>query len=87
MRDHIVVVDVPLNEERAAAVLAKAKETIPNKPIRYVSTSHHHWDHLGGTRPRWMRCDHRDAPVDQAYQARRRTPHTPRRIGLPPRRR
>jgi glyoxylase-like metal-dependent hydrolase (beta-lactamase superfamily II) len=50
MRDHIVVVDVPNNEARAAAVLAKAKELIPNKPIRYVVTSHHHWDHLGGIR-------------------------------------
>ena len=50
MRDHIVVVDVPNNEARASAVLAKAKELIPNKPIRYVVTSHHHWDHLGGIR-------------------------------------
>jgi glyoxylase-like metal-dependent hydrolase (beta-lactamase superfamily II) len=50
MRDHIVVEDVPNNEARAAAVLAKAKELIPNKPIRYVVTSHHHWDHLGGIR-------------------------------------
>ena len=32
------------------AVVAKAKELIPNKPIRYVITSHHHWDHLGGIR-------------------------------------
>jgi glyoxylase-like metal-dependent hydrolase (beta-lactamase superfamily II) len=50
MRDHIVVVDTPQTEERAAAVLAKAKEVIPNKPIRFVVTSHHHWDHLGGIR-------------------------------------
>jgi glyoxylase-like metal-dependent hydrolase (beta-lactamase superfamily II) len=50
MRDHIVVVDTPNNEARAAAVLAKAKELIPNKPIRFVVTSHHHWDHLGGIR-------------------------------------
>jgi glyoxylase-like metal-dependent hydrolase (beta-lactamase superfamily II) len=50
MRDHTVVVDTPLNEARATAVLAKAKELIPNKPIRYVVTSHHHWDHLGGIR-------------------------------------
>jgi glyoxylase-like metal-dependent hydrolase (beta-lactamase superfamily II) len=50
MRDHIVVVDVPNNEARATAVLAKAKELIPNKPVRYVVTSHHHWDHLGGIR-------------------------------------
>jgi glyoxylase-like metal-dependent hydrolase (beta-lactamase superfamily II) len=50
MRDHIVVVDTPNTEARAIAVLAKAKETIPNKPIRFVVTSHHHWDHLGGIR-------------------------------------
>ena len=50
MADHIVVVDTPNNQARAEAVLAKAKELIPNKPIRYVVTSHHHWDHLGGIR-------------------------------------
>jgi glyoxylase-like metal-dependent hydrolase (beta-lactamase superfamily II) len=50
MRDHIVVVDTPTSEARALAVLAKAKEIIPNKPIRFVVTSHHHWDHLSGIR-------------------------------------
>jgi glyoxylase-like metal-dependent hydrolase (beta-lactamase superfamily II) len=50
MKDYIVVEDVPLTVARATAVLAKAKELIPNKPIRYVVTSHHHWDHLGGIR-------------------------------------
>ncbi|PWT84229.1 MAG: MBL fold metallo-hydrolase [Blastocatellia bacterium] len=50
MKDHIVLVDTPQNEPRALAVIAKAKELIPNKPIRYVVTSHHHWDHLGGIR-------------------------------------
>ena len=36
MRDHIVVVDTPNNEARAAAVLAKAKETHPEQadPLR-----------------------------------------------------
>jgi ribonuclease BN (tRNA processing enzyme) len=29
-------------------VIAKAKEVIPGKPIRYVVATHHHWDHLGG---------------------------------------
>jgi glyoxylase-like metal-dependent hydrolase (beta-lactamase superfamily II) len=50
MADHIVVVDTPQNQMRGEAVLAKAKEVIPNKPIRYVVTTHHHWDHLGGIR-------------------------------------
>jgi len=50
MADHIVVVDTPNTQARGEAVLAKAKELIPNKPIRYVVTSHHHWDHLGGIR-------------------------------------
>jgi glyoxylase-like metal-dependent hydrolase (beta-lactamase superfamily II) len=50
MSDHIVVVDTPNTQARGEAVLAKAKELIPNKPIKYVVTSHHHWDHLGGIR-------------------------------------
>jgi len=50
MKDHIVLVDTPNDEARALAVIAKTKEVIPNKPIRYVVTSHHHWDHLGGIR-------------------------------------
>jgi len=50
MKDHIVLVDTPNDATRALAVIAKAKEVVPNKPIRYVVTSHHHWDHLGGIR-------------------------------------
>ena len=50
MKDHIVLVDTPNDETRALAVIAKAKEVIPGKPIRYIVTSHHHWDHLGGIR-------------------------------------
>jgi len=50
MKDHIVVVDTPNDQARGEAVLAKAKEVIPNKPIKFVVTSHHHWDHLGGIR-------------------------------------
>ncbi len=50
MQDHIVLVDTPNGEARASAVIAKAKELIPAKPIRYVVAMHHHWDHLGGIR-------------------------------------
>jgi glyoxylase-like metal-dependent hydrolase (beta-lactamase superfamily II) len=50
MKDHIVLVDTPNGEARALAVIAKAKDLIPGKPIRYVIAMHHHWDHLGGIR-------------------------------------
>jgi glyoxylase-like metal-dependent hydrolase (beta-lactamase superfamily II) len=49
-RDHIVIVEAPLNEARSEVVIAKVKETIPNKPIRYVINTHHHFDHSGGLR-------------------------------------
>lgn len=50
MRDHIVVVEGPLNEERSLPVIAKAKELIPNKPVRFVINTHVHFDHSGGLR-------------------------------------
>jgi len=48
--DHIVVVEAPQNEARSSAVIAKVKETIPNKPIRYIINTHAHFDHSGGLR-------------------------------------
>src|SRR5436190_2067210 len=49
-RDHIVVIEAPQNEARSTAVIAKVKETIPNKPIRYLINTHAHFDHSGGLR-------------------------------------
>jgi glyoxylase-like metal-dependent hydrolase (beta-lactamase superfamily II) len=49
-RDHITVVEAPLTEARSLAVIAEVKKLIPNKPIRYLVSTHHHWDHLGGVR-------------------------------------
>jgi glyoxylase-like metal-dependent hydrolase (beta-lactamase superfamily II) len=49
-RDHVVVVEAPLNEDRSDAVIAKIHEIIPNKPIKYVVASHVHFDHSGGLR-------------------------------------
>ena len=49
-RDHIVLVEAPLNEERSQAVIAKLKEIIPNKPIKYLVNTHAHFDHAGGLR-------------------------------------
>lgn len=48
--DHIVVVEAPQNEARSIAVIAKAKELIPGKPITYLVNTHHHFDHSGGLR-------------------------------------
>src|SRR5262247_3520560 len=48
MQDHVVVVEGPQNDERALAVIAEVKKTVPNKPIKYVVNSHHHFDHAGG---------------------------------------
>jgi glyoxylase-like metal-dependent hydrolase (beta-lactamase superfamily II) len=31
-------------------VIARVKETIPDKPIRYLINTHHHFDHSGGLR-------------------------------------
>ena len=50
MRDHIVIGDLPTSEARGMAVIAKAKELMPNKPVRFVIMQHHHWDHTSGIR-------------------------------------
>ncbi len=49
-KDFITVIEGPLDEARSNAVIAEAKKTIPNKPIRYLVNTHNHFDHLGGTR-------------------------------------
>ncbi|HMA70374.1 MAG TPA: MBL fold metallo-hydrolase [Xanthobacteraceae bacterium] len=49
-KDFIAVIEAPTNEVRSNAVIAEIKKTIPNKPIRYVVVTHHHFDHLGGVR-------------------------------------
>jgi glyoxylase-like metal-dependent hydrolase (beta-lactamase superfamily II) len=48
--DYLAVVEAPQNEERSLAVLAEARKLAPNKPVRYVLTTHHHFDHTGGLR-------------------------------------
>lgn len=50
MKDHLVLVEAPLYDGRAAAVIAEAKKLVPGKPIRTVINSHHHFDHSGGLR-------------------------------------
>ncbi|MGH7335034.1 MAG: MBL fold metallo-hydrolase [Candidatus Rokuibacteriota bacterium] len=50
MKDYLIVVEGPINDERAAAVIGEVKKLAPSKPIRYVINSHHHFDHAGGIR-------------------------------------
>jgi glyoxylase-like metal-dependent hydrolase (beta-lactamase superfamily II) len=49
-KDYIAIIEGPLNEDRSLAVIAEAKKLVPNKPIRYLINTHHHFDHSGGVR-------------------------------------
>jgi glyoxylase-like metal-dependent hydrolase (beta-lactamase superfamily II) len=49
-RDHLVVLDAPVDEQRSLAVIAAARDLVPSKPIRYVVNTHLHFDHVGGLR-------------------------------------
>ena len=49
-RDFITVVEAPQNEARSLAVIEEANRLVPNKPIKYVINTHHHFDHAGGLR-------------------------------------
>lgn len=50
MSDHMILVESPLYDGRAAAVIAEVKKLGAGKPIRTVINSHHHFDHSGGLR-------------------------------------
>jgi glyoxylase-like metal-dependent hydrolase (beta-lactamase superfamily II) len=48
MKDHLVVIEGPQDDARAAAVITEAKKLAANKPIKYVVNTHKHFDHAGG---------------------------------------
>jgi glyoxylase-like metal-dependent hydrolase (beta-lactamase superfamily II) len=50
-KDHVAIVESGQNEARGEAVIAEAKRLVPNKPIRYIINTHHHFDHSSGLRP------------------------------------
>jgi glyoxylase-like metal-dependent hydrolase (beta-lactamase superfamily II) len=45
-----VVIDGLQSDARAAELIAQVKEAIPGKPIRYVISTHNHFDHASGLR-------------------------------------
>ena len=51
--DHVMVFEAPeqiLYNNNSVQALAKIKETVPGKPIKYLVLTHHHSDHAGGFR-------------------------------------
>ena len=51
--DHVLVLEAPeqiIYGNNSVQALAKIKETVPGKPIKYLVLTHHHSDHAGGFR-------------------------------------
>lgn len=48
--DHLTLIEAPQNDTRSLAVIAKARELRPGKPLTRVVNTHHHFDHSGGIR-------------------------------------
>lgn len=48
--DHLMLIEAPQSEARTLAVIAKARELRPGKPLTQLVASHHHFDHTAGLR-------------------------------------
>ena len=50
LAEQIVLVESPLYDGRAQAVIAAANKLVPGKTVKTAINSHHHFDHAGGLR-------------------------------------
>ncbi len=50
MKDYLIVVEAPHGEQRSMAVIGEVKRLVPNKPVKYLINTHHHFDHSAGVR-------------------------------------
>ena len=50
MKDYLIAVEAPHGEQRSIVVLNEIKKLVPNKPLKYVINTHHHFDHASGLR-------------------------------------
>jgi glyoxylase-like metal-dependent hydrolase (beta-lactamase superfamily II) len=50
LADHLLLIEAPLDDARALAVIAAARALRPDKPLTHAVCTHHHVDHSGGVR-------------------------------------
>ena len=50
LAEYLVLIEAPQHDARTLAVIDTARELRPDKPLRYVINTHHHFDHSGGIR-------------------------------------
>jgi glyoxylase-like metal-dependent hydrolase (beta-lactamase superfamily II) len=48
--DHVVLIEAPQGDALMTARFDAIRTAIPNKPVKYVVSTHHHFDHAGGIR-------------------------------------
>jgi glyoxylase-like metal-dependent hydrolase (beta-lactamase superfamily II) len=49
-KDYVLVVEAGFNDRYAQASIAEIKKIAPDKPIRYLVSTHFHFDHVSGVR-------------------------------------